>query len=257
MGPCPGFLDGMCCSSHFSTLRLLIKLQSRVSEILTFQEGLQFSAGPRARDRPTISNDGSALFLDASQVDAIEHFILEGDFIDEMNFGKLRELLSNILNLQNAQHKHTTSLFGALSRILLCSKEQGPPQLYWRASRWFCQTLSYTVATKMVQMRAQQFRYLPRRFEYPDMTHDDFVEWIHKHHGQPQKDTDELWNLFMKVQAAYSDQQWPEWAVKTNLDMEFHRSFLQGLAKEQPPRLERNVDTSAKSVNISHHHWFR
>lgn len=231
--PAPG--SWTVCAVLSFIVKLFITMQSRVNEILAFQPGSQFRAGLEAKDSTRISNDGSALFVDASQFDAIDKFILEEDFIDELDFPKLTQLLSNILSLQSMQHRHSLSLFGTLSRVLLGGKEQDSPELFLVASRWLCQTLSYAVWNQVALKRRQQFGASPRRFQYPDMTNELFIEWLDEHHGQARKDADDLLDLFTKVQTFYSDQEWPEWSFPPYFDMGLHTGWLKGLAKEPAP----------------------
>jgi hypothetical protein len=87
---------------------------------------------------------------------------------------------------------------------------------------------------------------LPRRFEYPDTTNDDFVEWSDKQHGHIPRDNDEFMNLFIQVQATYTDQQWPERADLMSFDVGLHMGFLTSISKEEPSGLKRNEEGSVR-----------
>jgi hypothetical protein len=53
-------------------------------------------------------------------------------------------------------------------------------------------------------------------------------------------------NLFIQVQATYTDQQWPERADLMSFDVGLHMGFLTSISKEEPSGLKRNEEGSVR-----------
>jgi hypothetical protein len=116
MGSCTRDLGGNCEPLIFSVSSLLIVLQSHVSEIEAFRLQSTPRAGVPATNRPRISNDGWALFLDASRVDVIDQFYLDFTIDNVWDAGGPIKSLDIILTTLVKHFRKLT--LTALSRLL-------------------------------------------------------------------------------------------------------------------------------------------
>ncbi|KAF2035397.1 hypothetical protein EK21DRAFT_84468 [Setomelanomma holmii] len=222
----------------------------RVNDIQAFCKVTQSRANVLANGKPIISKDGLTLFLDASRVDVIDHFILEGDLYGEMDVPGLRLLLNVILDIQNKYGGQRRSLLNTLTQVLFDLKEQRSPPSVQDQSRWFSQTLAYAVFSQVARLRLEHLHDLPRRFEHPKKTSDEFVDWLDERHKKASKNCKGLMKLFTDLRRAFPDQHWPDWADPVRFDIDVHKTYLRELAKRSTSASEKN-DQGARDAGRS------
>jgi hypothetical protein len=126
---------------------------------------------------------------------------------------------------------HRQPLLTALSQLLFSPNTQQSPQVSKDENMWILHQLSYSACAEIAQSRTNQLHKRVRRFNYPKKSADAFAVWFGRSQKKASARADEMLSLFAKVQAAYPDENWPNWADPLQFDIEIHKAFLRQLAE--------------------------